>query len=196
MDVAGWVSGAVVEGGGCGGAVGGADVVGVRGGQGGAVAMRARGPPRAVPALRPRGVGREATRATTRVSAPARRNRGTQRLRRGHVEAARDREWLAWISRFRFVTAAVLAQRSDVSTREANPAGRSARARRPGRRIASSSAGLSDLPRARGKHPARPATAGAQARYAARARSGGRIGCRRRDSNPRHADYDSAALTD
>ena len=54
------------------------------------------------------------------MSAPARRSRGTQRLRRGHVEAARDREWLAWISRFRFVTAAVLAQRFDVSTRQAN----------------------------------------------------------------------------
>ena len=54
------------------------------------------------------------------MSAPARRSRGTQRLRRGHVEAARDREWLAWISRFRFVTAAVLAHRFDVSVRQAN----------------------------------------------------------------------------
>jgi hypothetical protein len=54
------------------------------------------------------------------VSAPARPSRGTQRLRRTHVEAAQDREWLQWISRFRFVTAAVLAQRFDVSVRQAN----------------------------------------------------------------------------
>jgi hypothetical protein len=54
------------------------------------------------------------------VSAPARRSRGTKRLRRTHVEAARDRAWLTWVGRFRFVTAAVLAQRFDVSPRQAN----------------------------------------------------------------------------
>jgi hypothetical protein len=54
------------------------------------------------------------------VTAPVRRSRGTQRLRRTHVEAARDREWLTWIGRFRFVTAAVLAPRFDVSVRQAN----------------------------------------------------------------------------
>ncbi len=49
-----------------------------------------------------------------------RRSRGTDRLRRGRVEAARDREVLEWIGRFRFVTAAVLAERFAVSTRQMN----------------------------------------------------------------------------
>ena len=36
------------------------------------------------------------------------------------MEAARDREWLEWIGRFRFVTSAVLALRLGVSVRQAN----------------------------------------------------------------------------
>lgn len=41
------------------------------------------------------------------------------RKRRGHVEAVRDREWLVWISRFRFVTVAELAMRFGVSPQQA-----------------------------------------------------------------------------
>ena len=56
------------------------------------------------------------------MTAPAegRRTRGTGRRRRAHVEATRDREWLEWIGRFRFVTSAVLALRFGVSVRQAN----------------------------------------------------------------------------
>jgi hypothetical protein len=56
------------------------------------------------------------------VTAPAksRRSGGTDRRRRARVEAARDREWLEWIGRFRFVTSSVLALRFGVSVRQAN----------------------------------------------------------------------------
>ena len=56
------------------------------------------------------------------MTAPAkpRRSRGTDRRRRAYVEAARDREWLEWIGRFRFVTSSVLALRFGVSVRQAN----------------------------------------------------------------------------
>src|SRR3954452_5687281 len=42
------------------------------------------------------------------------------RGRRDWVEAVRDREWLRWVGRFRFVTAAVLARRFGVSEQQAN----------------------------------------------------------------------------
>jgi DNA-binding MarR family transcriptional regulator len=45
---------------------------------------------------------------------------GVVRGRRGAVEAARDREWLRWIGRFRFVTAGLLAERFGVSVQQAN----------------------------------------------------------------------------
>jgi hypothetical protein len=41
------------------------------------------------------------------------------RGRRQHVEADRDREWLRWIGRFRFVTADLLALRFGVSVQQA-----------------------------------------------------------------------------
>jgi hypothetical protein len=44
---------------------------------------------------------------------------GTGRQRRARVEAGRDREWLAWIGRFRFVTADGLALRFGVSVQQA-----------------------------------------------------------------------------
>jgi len=51
----------------------------------------------------------------------ARRRAGqVVRGRRGRVEAARDREVLGWIARFRFVTVEVLALRFGVSVRRAN----------------------------------------------------------------------------
>src|SRR5690349_7643973 len=45
---------------------------------------------------------------------------GVRRRRRGTAEAARDREWLRWIGRFRFVTARLLAARFGVSEQQAN----------------------------------------------------------------------------
>ena len=44
---------------------------------------------------------------------------GTGRQRRTKVEAQRDRQWLAWIGRFRFVTAELLAQRFGVTVQRA-----------------------------------------------------------------------------
>ena len=47
-------------------------------------------------------------------------DRRRKRRRRGTAEAARDREWLRWIGRFRFVTARLLAPRFGVSEQQAN----------------------------------------------------------------------------
>ena len=44
---------------------------------------------------------------------------GTGRQRRTKVEAQRDRQWLQWIGRFRFVTAELLAQRFGVTVQRA-----------------------------------------------------------------------------
>jgi hypothetical protein len=47
-------------------------------------------------------------------------SKGVVRGRRGSAEAARDREWLRWIGRFRFVTTPLLAARFAVSEQQAN----------------------------------------------------------------------------
>jgi hypothetical protein len=63
------------------------------------------------------GTSEQATTATEQ-QLPVRLDDGTGRTRRVKVEAQRDREWLLWVGRFRFVTAELLALRFGVTVQK------------------------------------------------------------------------------
>ncbi len=91
---------------------------------------------------------------------------------------------------------------SESDGRRRAPARRRGQARSPGHRRGSRGAFGAAIPRGRGlpfvalSDPRRPTAGTARKHWRSAQTQRCRRRCRRRDSNPRHADYDSAALTD